>query len=159
VSALLRGPYRGALVAVAAVALLTAALVQLSRTRADTASGPGFLAAAELDSLASYTGPMPPAVAFDEYDAYLPAALPPPPPPRPSAAEPIDPVDPARWRLSAILITGGRPLAIINDRQVRAGERLDGAEVLTIERDRVVLRHRDGSRHTLRLNDSFERTL
>lgn len=46
------------------------------------------------------------------------------------------------WRLQAILASDQRRLAIINGQRVRPGDRVDGAEVLAIEPDRVVLAHR-----------------
>ena len=46
------------------------------------------------------------------------------------------------WRLQAILASDQRRLAIINGQRVRPGDRVDTAEVLTIEPDRVVLAHR-----------------
>lgn len=56
-----------------------------------------------------------------------------------------------RWRLSAVLIAGGRRTAIVNDRMVRPGERLDGARVQSIESDHVVIIMPDGQRRRLDL--------
>lgn len=55
-------------------------------------------------------------------------------------------------RLSAILITGSQRVAIVDDREVRPGDRLPGgAEVVGIDADQVVVRERDGARTVLRL--------
>lgn len=47
-----------------------------------------------------------------------------------------------RWQLQSILIADQRRIAIINGRRVSEGDRIDAAEVLTIEPGRVELRHR-----------------
>lgn len=148
---------RSIVVGLVCTALVALAVVAVRRPPAPPLAERPVPAGEEIDSLSRYLGPVAPAPAVDDYDAYLPAALPPPRPLR--REEPAgDTFEPERWRLSAIMISGERPLAIINDRQVRTGEQLDGALVLTIERDRVVLRRRDGSRHTLRLHDALERS-
>ena len=59
--------------------------------------------------------------------------------------------DPA-WTLSAILIAGERRIAIVNDRMVRSGDRLEeGVRVETIESDHVVIMLPDGERVRLEL--------
>lgn len=101
----------------------------------------------EIDSLSRYLAASEPAPRIDDYAAYLPAERAPQVwRPAPVQAPPSD------LRLSAILIAGGRELAIINDRHVRPGERLNGgAVVVSIARDHVVVRERDGTLRTLRL--------
>ena len=47
-----------------------------------------------------------------------------------------------RWQLQSILIADQRRIAIINGRRVSEGDRINAAEVLTIEPGRVELRHR-----------------
>ena len=71
-----------------------------------------------------------------------------------SRPEPGRPVrEPApRWALTAILIAGERRIAIVNDRMVRPGDRLeDGARVAEVERDHVVLITPGGERRRLEL--------
>lgn len=46
------------------------------------------------------------------------------------------------WRLQSILASDQRRLAIINGQRVRPGDRIDSAEVLAVEADRVVLNQR-----------------
>lgn len=121
---------------------------------------PGGVAAAwpspaELDSLERYLTPVAPAPRVDDYAAFLPAAA----APRIPVREESVGVEAPRmaWRLSAILITGERPLAIINDQQVRPGEPLPGgARVLSIGRDHVVIRESDGTQRTVRISEGTE---
>jgi len=47
------------------------------------------------------------------------------------------------WRLQSTLVAPGRRSAVINDRVVVPGERILGARVVRIERDRVTLKRRD----------------
>ncbi len=57
-----------------------------------------------------------------------------------------------RWTVTAILVAGERRIAIVNDRMVRAGDRLeDGARVEAVERDHVVLITPGGERRRLDL--------
>lgn len=64
----------------------------------------------------------------------------------------------ASRRLSAILISPARRVAIIDDRLVEPGARLSGGtRVAEIERDRVVLREPDGTRQVLRINEGGDR--
>lgn len=108
-------------------------------------AGPSRL---ELDSLARYLGPVPPAPPLDDYDMFVPAGE---PLPAPRAAPPA-PVVRTTYRLSAILVVGDRPMAIIDDQQVRTGSTLPGGtQVVEIDRSQVVLRDPDGFRRTLRL--------
>ncbi len=48
--------------------------------------------------------------------------------------------EPVRYRLSSVLISPQRRVAVINGRVCRVGDRVAGAEVLAIERERVHLR-------------------
>lgn len=152
----------------AIIALVGSLPPQVAIGRLEVASGPDFrralvlLAArevslhaaplepwpevAELDSLTRYLAPVEPAPRPDDYGAFIPAR-PAPASPRPRAREPA-----TTLRLSAILIAGDRRVAIINDRDVRQGDRVGpDAVVLSIGRDHVVIRERDGSPRTLRL--------
>ncbi len=67
--------------------------------------------------------------------------------------ESVRPVPPPTGpRVSAILITGARRLAIVDDRVVRPGDELaGGVRVAEIQRDAVVLVARDGTRRVLRI--------
>jgi hypothetical protein len=57
-----------------------------------------------------------------------------------------------RWTLSAVLISGDRRSAIVNDRVVRPGDRLnDGTRVEVVEGDHVVIVTPDGVRRRLEL--------
>ena len=72
----------------------------------------------------------------------------------PATAEPPQP-----RRLSAILVIGGEPIAIIDDQQVRRGSVLPGGtQVVDIDRAGVVLREPDGRQRTLRLSASANTT-
>jgi hypothetical protein len=120
---------------------------------APVSAGPNpVLTAAELDSLSVYLGPSAPAPVLDEYGAFLPAI----------EAEPIalaGPIPaqeseppPSAYAVTAIVTGGSRPLAIIDDATFAPGATLpDGARVVSIEKDHVVLRHPDGTLRTLRL--------
>lgn len=60
--------------------------------------------------------------------------------------------EPAPWRVTAIMIAGARRMAVVNDRLVRPGDRLeDGARVESVERDYVVLITPGGERRRLEL--------
>lgn len=105
----------------------------------------------EMDSLSRYLTPVGPAPRLDDYGAFLPARRAPvgQPDAAPIATAPEE-EDPSTWQLSAILIAGTRPVAIINDQAVSAGARLtDGTVVLEIERDHVVIRAPNGTRRRL----------
>ena len=57
-----------------------------------------------------------------------------------------------RWTVTAIMIAGARRIAIVNDRMVRPGDRLeDGARIEAVERDHVVLITPSGQRRRLEL--------
>lgn len=138
---------RGPLVLGASALLLSVAAWWLVRP-VEARQIAGWPAPEELDTLSRYLSPAQPAPRLDEYQAYLPAA-----------AEPVrslpapQPTPPVSLRLSAVLITGDRPMAIINDIPVAPGARLPGgAEVVSIEREQVVVRDPDGTRRTLRLS-------
>lgn len=110
----------------------------------------------EIDSLSRYLVASEPAPRIDDYAVFLPAEAAPRVwlPPIGSISEPEQLAD---LRLSAILIAGNRPLAIINDRHVRPGETVDGGGVVvSIARDRVVVRERSGTIRTLRLPNGSE---
>lgn len=110
----------------------------------------GIPSAVELDSLAGYLAPAAPAPEFDSYAVFIPARpsiLEPPITNAPEAAPP-----PARLELSAILIAGARPVAVINDEAVGAGTRLDdGSVVVDIQRDHVIVRTPSGGNRRLTL--------
>jgi len=106
--------------------------------------------AEELDSLGRYLAPVAPAARLDDYAVFLPARR----PARFVPAEPAPAEEPSTssWHLSAIMIAGARPVAIINDQPFAAGARLpDGAVVLEIEPDHVVIRAPNGARRRLEL--------
>ena len=108
----------------------------------------------ELDSLSRYLVAGEAAPRLDDYAVFLPAADAPVRWNPPAATEPEPMAD---LRLTAILITGGRPLAIVNDRHVRPGQAVDGgAVVVSIARDHVVVRERNGMLRTLRLPTGTE---
>lgn len=48
--------------------------------------------------------------------------------------------EPARYRLSTVLISSSRRVAVVNDQVCRVGDRVDGAEVIEIESEWVRLR-------------------
>lgn len=64
---------------------------------------------------------------------------PPPPAPEENQAEEI-PKPPPPMTLKGTIIGGKRPIAMINDRFVRMGDRIGDYEVVEIEKDRVTLR-------------------
>jgi MSHA biogenesis protein MshK len=54
------------------------------------------------------------------------------------------------WTLYSVMITPTLKTALINDRTVKQGERINGARIVRIQEDRVILRA-DGQTRTLRL--------
>jgi len=50
--------------------------------------------------------------------------------------------DASAWQLFSTLVADGRRVAIINDRTVRVGDRVEGARVVAIESGRVELDYR-----------------
>jgi hypothetical protein len=105
--------------------------------------------AEELDSLSRYLQPVPPAPDVEEYDMFIPAMEAAPG----AAGPPPEPAGPAPRRLTAILVVGSDPIAIIDDLQVRTGTVLPGGtQVVAIDRSGVVLREPNGSQRTLRLS-------
>ncbi|MEA5444956.1 hypothetical protein VCB98_03885 [Gammaproteobacteria bacterium AB-CW1] len=63
------------------------------------------------------------------------------------------------WDLTSVLISERRRLAVINDQLVRAGANVDGARVVRIEADHVVIRHAGGEqRLSLRAGLSISRS-
>lgn len=107
----------------------------------------------ELDSLSRYLSVAAPAPRLDDYGAFVPARrIEPLPAPLPPVAEPVAEAPTPSWQLSAILIAGGRPVAVIDDQAVAPGGRLpDGSVVLAIETDHVLLRSPGGRQHRLTL--------
>lgn len=117
-------------------------------TRSPAASLPPL---EELDSLAAYQEPVEPAPTLDEYAAFIPARIPAQSRPFPDI-ETAPPAPEPELRVTAILVVGARPVAIINDEAVGLGGRLPGGgSVVAIERDHVIVRAPDGTRRTLRL--------
>lgn len=56
------------------------------------------------------------------------------------------------WAVTAIMITGARRIAIVNDRLVRPGDRLaDGSRIAAVEADHVLLITPSGERRRLEL--------
>lgn len=104
----------------------------------------------DMDTLGRYLTAVEPIAAVDPYEIYLPATEPPP-------AEYV-PAPVARdWQVGAILIVGGRASAIIDDQQVRVGDRLsDGSVIESIAADHVIIRTPDGQRRTLSFNGRSE---
>ena len=58
-----------------------------------------------------------------------------------------------RWRLQSTLVADTRRLAVINGKTVKPGERVDGATVVDVRTDGVVLDY-DGQRMEIRLLQS-----
>lgn len=140
---------RGTIVSIAASLVLVAltAWAAVGRSAPRVGVGP---TPAELDSLARYLEPVVPLEPLDDYAHHLPAEEPAYAPPV-AAAETGRAGDPD-WRLNAILITSGSPVAIIDDRQVRPGERLaDGTLVESISAGQVVVVAPSGERRTVRV--------
>jgi hypothetical protein len=78
-------------------------------------------------------------------------------PPQAAAAAGERRTDQPRWRVSGILVSPGRRLAMINDRLIGVGEQVDGARVRNIYGDSVEL-DIDGRPVILRpLTGSFKR--
>ena len=147
----MNGPSRLRRTALGLAALLLVALTARSlRSRASEEPAMALPSAVEMDSLSRYLAPAAPAPRLDDYAVFLPpvrstAAVP------QEAPAPIDP-DPSTRGLGAILLAGRRPVAIIDDQPVTAGEVLaDGSRVLSIERDHVVIRAPNGARRRLSL--------
>lgn len=61
----------------------------------------------------------------------------------------VDSFDAGAWRLASTLVSDGRRVAIINDRAVRVGDRVEGARVVAIRSGGVELDYR-GRRFTIR---------
>ena len=145
----MKGSRRGIVFGMMCGALLVAAIALANSPPAPAGPTP-VLTAAELDSLGVYLGPSAPAPVLDEYGAFLPALE--EEPPRNAGPAPAAGPPPTDYAVSAIVTGGSRPLAIIDDAAVAPGATLpDGARVVSIEKDHVVLRHPDGTLRTLRL--------
>jgi hypothetical protein len=142
----------GILMGMAAGVLLVGAIAWANTAPAPAASDLS-MSAAELDSLSVYLTPSAPAPMLDQQAAFLPEArrLEPPAGPIDPGPEDLAVVAPLR-SVSAILTGGGGALAIIDDVTVGPGALLpDGARVVSIDRESVVLRETDGTIRTLRL--------
>ena len=141
---------RTALVLALCLALTCVAAWSLFTSEVEPAAA-GTPDSEELDSLSRYLAPVGPAPRLDDYAVFLPARRPAryqPPEPRP-----VEEPSTSSWELSAIMIAGSRPVAIIDDEAFAAGARLpDGAVVLQIERDHVVIRTPNGTRRRLVLS-------
>ena len=61
-----------------------------------------------------------------------------------------------RFKVNAIIVSADRRVAIVNGKRVVAGGFVNGAEVISIEADRVVL-EKDGKRMASTLNDRVSR--
>ena len=46
------------------------------------------------------------------------------------------------WKFTAVLISAGRSVAVINGKSLQVGERLDGYKLIQIDSDRVVLKNK-----------------
>lgn len=133
------------------VILLAASLAWTFGLVGGDGPGPRVLYAESADSLnaqvaglAPYLVPVGAAPEAEDFDAFLPALEGAPLPDYEPPALPTAPL-----RVSSILIAGGRRVAIINDRAVRPGDTVDGAEVVDIESNHVVVRDQNGSRRIL----------
>ena len=140
-------PFRDWAVAVLCLALVAVAARSFA-SRTVAAPAERLPSAEELDSLSRYLAPGEPAPGLDSYAVFIPAG------PELAAPAPPAPAPPqATLELSAILISGARPIAIINDEAVGAGTRLeDGSTVLEIQRDHVIVRRPDGTSRRLTLS-------
>ena len=147
----MKGSRRGIVFGMVCGVLLVAAIALASSAPAPAGPGP-VITAGELDSLSVYLAPSAPAPVLDEYGAFLPAveaspAVPAGPLPAGAAGPPA-----TEYAVTAIVTGGSRPLAIIDDATFAPGATLpDGARIVSIEKDQVVLRHPDGTLRTLRL--------
>ena len=111
--------------------------------RAMERAGAGAPPPIEADSLSRYLEPASAAPRLDDYAVFLPAIE---PAPRYVGPAPVVDGPLTEWELGAIMIAGGRPLAILNDETVAAGARLfDGSVVLEIGHDHVVIRAPNGT--------------
>lgn len=142
---------RAAAFAAACVVLVAIAAWQL-RARDAAPTETSLPSPEALDSLEPYLKPVAAAPRLDDYTAFVPAAAPPTPVGAP-LSPPAAPAPRVDWRVSAILVAGGRPTAILNDESVGVGARLaDGTRVEAILQDRVIIRAPDGTRRTLWLS-------
>lgn len=107
----------------------------------------GGVALADLDSLSRYLEPVPPAPEIENYEMFLPAREFVPVTRPPIFSEPPQP-----RRLSAIMVIGQRPIAIIDDQQVSEGEMLPGGTIVVdITPVGVTLREPNGTQRTIQL--------
>lgn len=137
----------------AATCILLAALtVRFLRADASETAPLGLPTPEHLDSLSRYLKPVEDAPRLDDYGMFLPADIA-DGPARPAtiSAGPAAIAAP-EWRVSAIIITTERPVAIVNDLSVSPGSELpDGSVVESIDRNQVVIRRPDGIRQRLTL--------
>ena len=144
---------RGALPTVlfaAASIVLMAFTVRFLRADASPTAAGTIPTPEHLDSLGRYLQPVRPAPRPDDYEIFFPAEDRPLPQAGWPDAEP--PREAPTRRVSAIIIAGSRPIAIIDDQTVAPGSTLpDGSIVESIEREYVVIRAPNGVRHRLSL--------
>ncbi len=77
-------------------------------------------------------------------------------PTRPYVASERRVVATPRFAVNAIIVSSERRVAIVNGRRVGIGGSVDGAIVITIEKDHLIL-EKDGKRITAALNDGASR--
>ncbi|MEE4253216.1 MAG: hypothetical protein V2I50_04140 [Desulfuromusa sp.] len=53
-------------------------------------------------------------------------------------------VSTAGWELTAVLLSPGRSVAVINGKSLQVGEQLEGYRLIQIQSDRVTLRNKQG---------------
>ncbi|MDH3614702.1 MAG: general secretion pathway protein GspB [Gammaproteobacteria bacterium] len=73
-------------------------------------------------------------------------------PTRPYVPYALGTADAPRFAVNAIIVSSARRVAIVNGRRVSVGGSVDGATVITIEKDHLIL-EKDGERITAGLNE------
>lgn len=130
--------------------VLIAFTVRFLRADATPTIGDAIPTPEHLDSLGRYLLPVQSAAEPDDYGMFLPADEAPPYEEGERDAQPTRPTP--TWRVTAVIIAGGRPIAIIDDQTVSPGSTLpDGSVVEAIEREHVDIREPNGVRHRLSL--------
>jgi hypothetical protein len=105
---------------------------------------------AQLESLALYLKPIPPAPPAPLVEPFLPPAYEDDEPPGPPGGT-SSPAKPG-WTVSAILISDVRRVAVVNEELVTIGSRTaGGARIVAIEPDHVVLTEPGGARRVVRV--------
>lgn len=61
-------------------------------------------------------------------------------------------MQPLKWKLTATIVGPERRVAVINDRTVQIGQKIDGAELVAVETGTALLMHR-GREMQLRLHE------